>query len=101
VAAVFLRRLSASCALLIAASVLWMGAPAMADPDEGGSKTLRDALESAAKGQADAIQKLNASKKRQVQLQTTVKQSEAEAKALASSVARSPTGPTGSAAPAR
>ena len=85
-AAVFLRRLSALCALLIAASVLWMGTPAMADPDEGGSKTLRDALESAAKGQADAIQKLNASKKRQVQLQTTVKQSEAEAKALSSSV---------------
>jgi hypothetical protein len=85
VAAVFLRRLSAGLALLMAVSVLWV-TPAMADPDEGGSKTLRDALESAAKGQADAIQKLKASKKRQAQLQATVKQSEADAKALASSV---------------
>jgi hypothetical protein len=85
VAAVFLRRLSAVVALLVAVSVLWVGgmsSPAMADPDEGGSKTLTDALESAAKGQADAIQKLNASKKRQTQLQATVKQAQAEAKSL-------------------
>jgi len=85
VAAVFLRRLSAIVALLVAVSVLWVGgmsSPAMADPDEGGSKTLTDALESAAKGQADAIQKLNASKKRQTQLQATVKQAQAEAKSL-------------------
>jgi hypothetical protein len=84
VAAVFLRRLSALLALLVAASVLWLAgpaSPAMADP-EGGTKTLRDALESAAKGQADAIQKLNASKKRQTQLQATVKQASADAKAL-------------------
>ena len=79
-AAVFPRRLSAVIALLIAASVLWVGgvsSPAMADPDEGGSKTLTDALESAAKGQAEAIQKLNASKKRQIRLQDTVKTSQA------------------------
>ena len=85
-AAVFLRRLSAVVALLIAASVLWVGgavSPAMADPDtEGGSKTLSNALESAAKGQAEAIQKLNASKKRQIQLQATVKQAQADAKTL-------------------
>jgi hypothetical protein len=84
VAAVFPRRLSAVIALLIAASVLWVGglsSPAMADP-EGGSKTLADALESAAKGQAEAIQRLNASKKRQTQLQNTVKTSQASAKQL-------------------
>ena len=84
-AAVFPRRLSAVIALVIAASVLWVGglaSPAMADPDEGESKTLTDALESAAKGQADAIQKLNASKKRQTDLQNTVKTSQASAKQL-------------------
>jgi len=85
VAAVFPRRLSAVIALVIAASVLWVGglaSPAIADPDEGESKTLTDALESAAKGQADAIQKLNASKKRQTDLQNTVKTSQASAKQL-------------------
>jgi hypothetical protein len=56
-------------------------APALADP-EGGTKTLRDALESAAKGQADAIQKLNSSKKRQTELQKTVTAAEASAKVL-------------------
>ena len=84
-AAVILRRLSAVIALVIAASVLCVGgvsSPAMADPDEGGSKTLADALESAAKGQADAIQKLNASKKRQTELLNTVKTSQASAKQL-------------------
>ena len=60
-AAVTLRRLSAVLALLVACVFLVAG-PAYADP-EGGTKTLRDALESAAKGQADAIQKLSASKK--------------------------------------
>ncbi len=83
-AAVFLRRLSAVCALVVAVSMLVM-VPASAAPNddgEGGTKTLRDALESAAKGQAEAIQKLNASKKRQTQLQTTVKQATAGAKAM-------------------
>nr|WP_239162837.1 hypothetical protein [Actinoplanes rishiriensis] len=61
--------------------------PALADPNEGGSKTLRDALESAAKGQADAIQKLKASKQRQTALQQTVQQSQASAKALEAEVA--------------
>src|SRR3954453_4311304 len=54
----------------------------MADPDAGGSENLGDALESAAQGQADAIQKLNASKKRQIELQNTVKTSQASAKQL-------------------
>jgi hypothetical protein len=88
VAAVFRRRLSATFALLIAASVLLVtgpAAPALADP-EGGTKTLRDALESAAKGQAEAIQKLNASKKRQGELQKTVVQAQASASALETQV---------------
>jgi len=85
VAAAIPRRLSAVLALVVAVSVLWVGgvaSPAMADPDEGESKTLTDALESAAKGQADAIQKLNASKKRQIDLQRTVKTSQSSAKQL-------------------
>ena len=88
-AAVFLRRFSAVFALVVAMSMLVV-APAVAAPDddgEGGDKTLRAALESAAKGQADAIQKLNASKKRQVQLQTTVRQATAGAKAMEGQVA--------------
>jgi septal ring factor EnvC (AmiA/AmiB activator) len=88
VAAVFRRRLSAVLALLVAVSVL-VTAPATAAPNdpEGGTKTLRDALESAAKGQAEAIQKLKASKKRQVALLATVKQAESGAKALEGQVA--------------
>jgi hypothetical protein len=85
VAAVFLRRFSTGLALLLAGCALVLTVPAgaaQADPDEGDSKTLRSALESAAKGQATAIQKLNASKKRQAQLQITVKQSQEKAKAM-------------------
>ncbi|MEU4239577.1 hypothetical protein [Actinoplanes sp. NPDC026619] len=84
-AAVVLRRISAVLALLVA-FVFMVSTPALADPDEGDSKTLRNALESAAKGQADAIQKLNASKKRQTQLLATVQTSTASAKALESQV---------------
>jgi len=88
VAAAFLRRLSAVLALVVTASVLLVAAPVSAAPSdpEGGSKTLRDALESAAKGQAEAIRKLNYSKKRQTQLQDVVKRSEASAKSLESQV---------------
>jgi peptidoglycan DL-endopeptidase CwlO len=85
VAASSLRRLTAVLAMLATACVLMLAAPgsaAYADPDEGGSKTLTDALESAAKGQAEAIQKLNASKKRQTELQKTVQDSQAGAKEL-------------------
>jgi hypothetical protein len=90
VAAKSLRRLTAAFALLATACVFLLAVPAssaFADPgDEGGSKTLTDALESAAKGQAVALQKLNASKKRQTELQTTVTQAQASAKALQSQV---------------
>ncbi|GAA0516249.1 hypothetical protein Ade02nite_25690 [Paractinoplanes deccanensis] len=88
-AAVSLRRISAGLAMLLVACALVLTVPggaAHADPDEGDSKTLRSALESAAKGQATAIQKLKASKTRQAQLQATVKQSEASAKAMESQV---------------
>jgi hypothetical protein len=91
VAATSLRRLTAVLAMLATACLLMLAAPgsaAHADPnsDEGGSKTLTDALESAAKGQAEAIQKLNASKKRQTELQKTVLDSQAGAKELAGEV---------------
>jgi hypothetical protein len=83
VTATLLRRLTAVIALLVAAVVLVTApSPAWADPDEGGSKTLRDALESAAKGQADAQQKLDASKRRQVELQALVQRSQAGATQL-------------------
>ncbi|MBM2619080.1 hypothetical protein JIG36_26330 [Actinoplanes sp. LDG1-06] len=88
-AAVFQRRLSGVLVLILAACTLMLAATsgvAHADPDEGDDKTLRSALESAAKGQAVAIQKLNASKKRAVQLQATVKQAQAGAKAMESQV---------------
>ena len=88
-AAVFLRRISAVLAMVLTACALVLTAPtgaASAAPDEGDSKTLRAALESAAKGQATAIQRLSSSKKRQVQLQATVKQAEAAAKAMESQV---------------
>ena len=83
-AAVFLRRLSAALALVVA-SVLLVAGPATADPEDG-PKSLRDALESAAKGQAEAIQKLDASKKRQKQMRVTVRQSRAAATALGGQV---------------
>ena len=85
-----LRRCTAAIALFVAACVLLLTAvtsPALADPGEGGSKTLRDALESAAKGQVVAKQKLVASQKRQTQLLATVKTSEAAAKTLETQVA--------------
>src|SRR4051812_44373599 len=90
VAVTVLRRCAAVIALFVAASVLLLTAvtaPAMADPDEGGSKTLRDALESAAQGQGVAKQKLASSQKRQIQLQATVASSQAAAKALETQVA--------------
>ena len=85
-AAVFRRRLS-TVLVMVLAFLLVAPVAAHADPDEGDDKTLRNALESAAKGQAVAIQKLAASKKRAVQLQTTVKQAEAGAKAMEKQVA--------------
>ncbi|WP_250001479.1 hypothetical protein [Actinoplanes sp. M2I2] len=85
-AAVFQRRLSTVLVLFLA-FLMVAPAAAYADPDEGDDKTLRNALESAAKGQATAIQKLKASKKRSVQLQATVKQAQAGAKAMEKQVA--------------
>ncbi|MEU4422751.1 hypothetical protein AB0F81_19155 [Actinoplanes sp. NPDC024001] len=65
-----------------------LGAPAVAAPSdpEGGSKKLRAALDSAAKGYDQAKNKLAASKKRQKQLATTISTSEASAKALTAQV---------------
>src|SRR3954469_13704031 len=50
--------------------------PAAADP-EGGSKTLRAQLESAARGYSEAKIKLTASQKRQKQLRVTMAQAQA------------------------
>jgi hypothetical protein len=75
--------------LTVVASVLaGVAGPASAAPDpEGGSKTLRAALESAAKGHIEATRKLTASKKRQKQLQTTLLQAQAETKQMESRIA--------------
>jgi hypothetical protein len=84
VAATLLRRFGALFALLATAMVVLLAAsaaPAAADP-EGGTKTLRDALESASKGHVEATVKLGASQKRQKQLQATLVQSQANAKKL-------------------
>ncbi|GAB1644882.1 coiled-coil domain-containing protein [Krasilnikovia sp. MM14-A1259] len=80
-AATLLRRcLTAPVAMLAALAVLLLAAPhaAHADP-EGGTKTLRDALESAAKGHLEATAKLDASRKRQGELRDTLKQAQADA----------------------
>ena len=87
-AATLLRRAGAACALAVAASVLTVAGspgPASADP-EGGGKTLRAALESAAKGYSNAKIKLAASQKRQKQLQTTMVQAQADARKLEAQV---------------
>src|SRR3954454_4982034 len=59
--------------------------PASADP-EGGTKTLRNALESAARGFSDARIKLGASQQRQVQLGATMVQAQTDAKRLEAQV---------------
>jgi hypothetical protein len=88
VAATLLRRLQPVLALLAAVAVLVVAASAAhADPDEeGGTKTLRAALESAAKGHIEAKAKLEASKKRQVKLNQTLKQAKEKATTLESRV---------------
>jgi peptidoglycan DL-endopeptidase CwlO len=76
VAATLLRRLQPVLAIFAALAVLLVAAPAAhADPDEeGGTKSLRSALESAAKGHIEAKNKLENSKKRQKQLTVTLAQ---------------------------
>ncbi|MEJ3746013.1 hypothetical protein WEI85_44890 [Actinomycetes bacterium KLBMP 9797] len=62
---------------LVAAVAVILGGPAFAAPntdDEGGTKTLRAALEAAAKGHADAKAKLANSQKRQLELRVQLKQ---------------------------
>src|SRR5262245_61266378 len=89
VPATLLRRLSATFALIVVAAALVVAAPARpahADP-EGGTKQLRDALESATKGYVDAKNKLAASQQRQKQLQATLVQATADAKKLEPQVA--------------
>ncbi len=79
-AAMLAHRLKPVLALLTAAVVLLVAAPAAhAAPDEeGGTKALRTALESASKGHVQAKQKLAASKKRQTQLKAKLEAAEAK-----------------------
>ena len=83
-AATLLSRAKPALAMITAVLVL-LTAPSAAHAapdDEGGSKTLREQLESAAKGHIEAKQKLEASKKRQVQLRAALKRAEDKAAAL-------------------
>lgn len=87
-AATLLRRCTALLAFLAAAVALVLvvsASPASADP-EGGTKKLRTALESAAKGYDAAKTKLANSKKRQKQLTVALARSETNATALTSQV---------------
>ena len=87
-AATLPRRCTALLALLVVALAVIVGGPAQAAPSdpEGGTKKLRAALETAAKGYDQAKTRLAASKKRQKQLAATIKSSEASAKALTAQV---------------
>ncbi|BBH65914.1 hypothetical protein ACTI_25990 [Actinoplanes sp. OR16] len=89
-AARFPRRCTALLALLAAAVAVILVAPsspALAEPDsEGGTKKLRTALETAAKGYDSAKTKLASSKKRQKQLTAKLKESEKAADAMTEQV---------------
>jgi hypothetical protein len=92
VAATLLRRPKAAVGLfpvLLAALALAVTAPAVAAPKdpEGGSKTLREELESAARGHADAQIALKNSQQREKQLNTTLLQAQVEIKQLEGQVA--------------
>jgi hypothetical protein len=88
VAATLLRRFQPVLAMFIALAVLLVAAPAAhAEPDEeGGTKSLRTALESAAKGHIEAKNKLENSKKRQKQLTATLAEAKQKAATLESRV---------------
>ncbi|MFJ6195837.1 coiled-coil domain-containing protein [Micromonospora sp. NPDC092111] len=74
--------LLATVALLLGAGV----APAAAEPGEGGTKQLRDALEAAAKGHIEAKAKLDNSKRRQTALVGELKEVEGRLGALTAQV---------------
>ena len=90
-AATLLRRLVAAVALLAAvlsvALASPMGASAAPGDPEGGNKTLREALESAAKGHIEAQTRLKNSQKRQKQLNSTLLEVQVETKQLEVQVA--------------
>ena len=65
------RRVNRPLIALLAAVALLLGVgavPAYAEPNEGGSKKLRDALEATAKAHIEAKRKLDASKRKQKQM---------------------------------
>ena len=82
------RRLTTAVTLLATAAVLLAGAPVSAAPPdpEGGTKQLRDALESVAKGHVEATNKLQNSQKQQRQLTERLTQAQATAAQLETQV---------------
>ena len=88
-AATLSRRCTALLTLVVAVlTAILVSDVALAAPNdpEGGSKKLRNALETAAKGYDQAKTKLAGSKKRQQQLNTRLAQAEASAEALTQQV---------------
>ncbi|WBB82520.1 hypothetical protein O7606_23280 [Micromonospora sp. WMMD882] len=73
-------------ALAVAALLVVAPAPAHAEPDEGGTKALRDALEASAKGHIEAKAKLDNSKKRQAALTAELKRIESRLVGLSAQV---------------
>ncbi|WP_026211984.1 coiled-coil domain-containing protein [Longispora albida] len=61
-------RIAAGVAAVVAATLFVITPPVHAEPGEGGTKGLREALETASKGYQDAKVKLDAAKKRQGEL---------------------------------
>ena len=89
-AATLLRRPAAALALVVALlAALAVSGPAVAAPKdpEGGGKTLREALESAARGHVDAQNALKNSQRRQKELNTALLRAQVETKQLEVQVA--------------
>ncbi|WDZ85453.1 coiled-coil domain-containing protein [Micromonospora cathayae] len=81
------RALRPLVALLAVVALLVGGAaPAHAEPNEGGTKALRDALEASAKGHIEAQAKLDNSKKRQALLTAELKKIETRLGGLSAQV---------------
>jgi hypothetical protein len=77
------RRIAAALAIVATATMLCVASPAFAAPDpEGGSKSLRDQLESAVKGHVTAKNKLDNLKKRQLERQIVLEKAEGEVQTL-------------------
>lgn len=79
-------RTALSAALAAAMLLLVAASPARAEPNEGGSKELRDALEAASRGHVEAQNKLDISIKRQQELTAKLQQDQVKLQQLSGQV---------------